>query len=245
MHLTWNHLWFLPYLLAYSLIIWATYPLLMSTWLSPLWCWFANKTTMPIVVLLPILISYMLGALLDEDNPVTLNFVQDWFNHARSLLAFLIAFVLVRMPLIWNRFSSLHWLFLLIAIFTYAYILFSFYGGSLNGLFGGDSDFARIINRIFWTANGWFWMLTLIAWAQHWFTSSNPILKYLNSGVYCFYILHQTLIILIAYFLVPQKIGAGMEPVIIIVLVAMGCVLLFEIVRRLPVLPILFGIQRR
>ena len=209
MHLTWNHLWFLPYLLAYSLIIWATYPLLMSTWLSPLWCWFANKTTMPIVVLLPILISYMLGALLDEDNPVTLNFVQDWFNHARSLLAFLIAFVLVRMPLIWNRFSSLHWLFLLIAIFTYAYILFSFYGGSLNGLFGGDSDFARIINRIFWTANGWFWMLTLIAWAQHWFTLSIPILKCSNSGVYCFYIFHQTLIIVIAYFFSASKNRRG------------------------------------
>ncbi|HOY24858.1 MAG TPA: acyltransferase family protein, partial [Cellvibrio sp.] len=26
MHLEWNHLWFLPYLLAYSFIIWAVYP---------------------------------------------------------------------------------------------------------------------------------------------------------------------------------------------------------------------------
>jgi hypothetical protein len=200
---------------------------------------------MAVVIILPVIISYILGALLDEDNPVTHNFVQDWFNHARSLLVFLIGFVLVRMPLIWNRFSSLRWHFLLIAIFTYAYILFSFNGGSLNGLFGGESDFARVINRIFWTANGWFWMLTLIAWAQYWFTFSNPLLKYLNGGVYCFYILHQTLIIVIAYFLVPLKLGAMVEPLLLTSAVAMSCVVLFEILRRLIFVRGLFGIQAR
>ncbi len=245
MHLEWNHLWFLPYLLAYSIIIWAIYPLLTQVWLSPLWRWIADKTTMPVVIILPILISYILGALLDEDNPVTLNFVQDWFNHARSLLVFLIGFVLVRMPLIWNRFSSLRWHFLIIAVFTYTYILFSFNGGSLNGLFGGDGDFAGVIDSIFWTANGWFWMLTLIAWAQYWFTFSNPLLKYLNSGVYCFYILHQTLIIVIAYFLVPMKLGGGVEPILIISSVAIGCVVLFEIVKRLAFARGFLGAQTR
>jgi glucans biosynthesis protein C len=240
MHLEWNHLWFLPYLLAYSLMIWAAYPLLNSRLLSPVWRWFADKATMPMVIILPIVISFILGALLDDDNPVTHNFVQDWFNHARSLLVFLIGFVLVRIPLIWARFASLRWYFLAIAVLTYAYILFSFNGGSL-----GYDVMAKTINRLFWTANGWFWMLTLIAWAQHWFTVSNPMLKYLNSGVYCFYIVHQTLIIAIAYFLVPKKLGGGVESVLIIFSVAIGCVFLFELIRRLPVLPIFFGIQKR
>lgn len=240
MHLTWNHLWFLPYLFAYSLIIWAIYPLLNHVWLSSLWRWVADKTTMPMVIILPIFISYVLGALLDEDNPVTHNFVQDWFNHARSLLVFLIGFVLVRMPFIWNRFSSLRWHFLLIAIFTYAYILFSFNGGLL-----GDGVVASIIKRLFWTANGWFWMLTLIAWAQHWFTFSNPLLKYLNRAVYCFYILHQTLIIGIAYFLVPMKLGGVMEPILIIVSVVITCVILYEAIRRLALIGALLGVQIR
>jgi glucan biosynthesis protein C len=195
---------------------------------------------MPMAIVLPIVISFILGALLDEDNPVTHNFVQDWFNHARSLLVFLIGFVLVRMPLIWARFASLRWYFLSIAVLTYAYILFSFNGGSL-----GDDVIAKTINRVFWTANGWFWMLTLIAWAQHWFTFSNPVLKYLNSGVYCFYIVHQTLIIVAAYFLVPKKLGGSVESVLIILSVAIGCVFLFELIRRLPVLPMFFGIQKR
>lgn len=238
MQLTWNHLWFLPYLLAYTLLIWLIYPLLSVTLLLPVWRWLANKTSMFVVVILPIIVSFILGKLLDENNPVTHNFVHDWFNHARSLLVFLIGFVLVRMPLIWSRFSSLRWLFLPIAMLTYGYILFSFNGGSL-----GDGAFAKTIKRIFWTANGWFWMLTLIAWGQHWFTKSNPVLGYLNKGVFCFYILHQTLIIVIAYWLVPKQLGAGIESVLIIVLVIIGCVVLYEVIKRLPLVPILLGVQ--
>src|SRR5690606_18764629 len=97
---------------------------------------------------------------------------------------------------------------------------------------------------LLWSANSWFWMLTIIAWAQHWFTASNPVLRYLNNGVYCFYILHQTLIILIAYYLVPYKLGPVIEPVLIIVLVMLLCLVLFEAIKRLPLLPILFGTSR-
>lgn len=240
MQLTWNHLWFLPYVLAYSLIIWMIYPLITAARFLPVWSWLANKTSILLVIILPIVISYFLGKWLDNKYPVTHDFVHDWFNHARSLLVFLMGFVLVRMPQIWLRFASLRWYFLPIAIFTYGYILCSFNGGSL-----GDGAIAKTSNRLFWTANGWFWMLTLIAWAQHWFKSSNAILRYLNRGVYCFYILHQTLIIVIAYFLVPKKLGGFTEPALIIVSVTIGCLALYEIIRRLPLLPIFFGIQKK
>jgi glucan biosynthesis protein C len=240
MQLTWNHLWFLPYLLAYTLIVWALYPLLSTARLAFFWRRLADRAPMWVVITLPILISYVIGQLLDDKNPVTHNFVHDWFNHARSLFVFLIGFVLVRMPLIWFRFASLRWYFLPVAIFTYSYILFSFNGGSL-----GDGAVAKTINRLFWTANGWFWMLTLIAWAQYWFTKTNAVLRYLNRGVYCFYVLHQTLIIVLAYFLVPQKLGAAFESLLIIFLVALGCVVLYEFIKRLPWVPILFGVSKR
>ncbi|RYY76902.1 MAG: hypothetical protein EOO52_05260 [Gammaproteobacteria bacterium] len=238
--LTWNHLWFLPYLLAYSLVVGLFYPMLTARSLMPFWQAVEKNIGILAVVVVPIAISYFLGAWLDEKNPVTLNFVHDWFNHARSLLVFLIGFALVRMPSLWRSFVHLRWQFLVIAICTFSYILFSFNGGTL-----GDGPVAKIIKRLFWTANGWFWILALIAWAQYWFRESNPSLRYLNRGVYCFYIVHQTLIISVAYFLVPKKLGATLEPLLIILVVAIGCILLFEIIRRLPVLPIFFGIQKR
>lgn len=240
MHLTWNHLWFLPYLLAYTLIIWVLYPLLNSNLLQPLWRKAAGKASISLVIVLPIVVSYFLGLWLDDKNPITHNFVHDWFNHARSLLVFLIGFVLVRLPVVWERLAAFRWQFLAVAIGTFSYILFSFNGGSL-----GDSVIAQPINRLFWTANGWFWILALIGWAQYWLRHSNPTLRYLNRAVYCFYILHQTLIIAIAYYLVPKKLGAAVEPVLIIVAVFLGCWLLYELIKRLPFFPIFFGIQSR
>jgi glucans biosynthesis protein C len=166
--------------------------------------------------------------------------VPDWFNHARSFLCFGAGFFLVRMPQLWNQFAALRWHLLSAALITYAYALFVFNGGSL-----GDSGIANEINGLIWSVNGWLWILTIIAWAQYGFRFSNPLLKYLNSGVYCFYILHQTLIIAIAYFVVPQQLGAIIEPVLIISTVALSCVILFEVIKRLPLVPILFGVQRK
>jgi hypothetical protein len=240
MHLTWNHLWFLPYILAYTLIIWAAYPLINSRRGKLMENWLSERTSMPMVILIPIAFFYGIGWWLYENNPTTHNFVQDWFNHAHSFLCFVLGFVLVRMPNQWNQFAALRWYLLLPALATYGYALFAFNGGSL-----GDSSIAREISGLIWSANGWLWIITIIAWAQHWFTFSNPLLNYLNSGVYCFYILHQTLIISIAYFVVPKKLGATVEPLLIISLVAIGCVVLFELIKRLPVVPILFGIQRQ
>lgn len=239
-HLTWNHLWFLPYILAYTLIIWVAYPLINSQKCAPVWRWINERLTIRMVILIPIALLYVIGWWLYEKYPTTHNFVQDWHNHARSFLCFLLGFVLVRMLAIWNKFASLRWYLLPAALTTYAYALFAFNGGSL-----GDSIIAKEINGLIWSANGWLWILTIIAWAQHWFTFSNPLLKYLNSGVYCFYILHQTLIIAIAYFVVPKKLGVVVEPILIISLVAIGCVVLFEVIKRLPVVGVLFGIQKQ
>ena len=88
-------------------------------------------------------------------------------------------------------------------------------------------------------------MLTLIAWAQHYLKVSNPVLRYLNSGVYCFYIVHQTLIIAIAYYLAPKKIGVVVEPLLIIFSVALGCIVFYEVIKRLPVVPIFLGASQK
>jgi hypothetical protein len=238
MHLEWNHLWFLPYLLAYSLIMWAAYPWLSHKKLLPLRLRFIGYTSMAGVIFLPISIFGAIGFFLYPDHSVTHNFVDDWFNHARSFFCFLCGFFLVKNSHIWQKFSEFRWGFLLSGMCTYAYCLFAFHGGSL-----GDHVVAKGLNNLIWSANLWLWMLCLIAWAQHLFTRTPPLLRYLNGAVFCFYVLHQTLIICFAYFLVPLKLGPVIEPVLIILLVGIFCWALYEIIRRIPVVRVLFGVQ--
>lgn len=237
-HLTWNHLWFLPYLLAYSLLMWAIYPALQSSQLTGLRRWLANNLSMLYVICIPILVLYFVIAL-EEQHPVTHNFIDDWFNHARSFLFFVIGFILVRIPRIWSQLSSMRWYFLVVAILDYSYILFAFNGGSL-----GDSTLAESINRLLWMANGWFWILSLIAWAQYFCKTTPPIIRYLNSGVYCYYIVHQTLIIIIAYYLTPMALGGFFEPLLVVLLTLLGCLLSFEWAKRIQLISFLLGVQK-
>lgn len=240
MHLTWNHLWFLPYILAYTIILWAVYTLINSRRCTPIWQWLSERTSSRIVIIVPITLFYFIGWWLYDKHPTTHNFVQDWYNHARSFLCFVLGFVLVRIPQVWSKFAALRWYLLPAALTSYVYALFAFNGGSL-----GDGVIAKELSGLIWSANAWLWILAIIAWAQHWFTFSNPLLKYLNSGIYCFYIFHQTLIISIAYFVVPHRLGAIVEPLLIMSAVAISCILLFEVIKLLPVVPVLFGVQQR
>ncbi len=238
LHLTWNHLWFLPYLLTYSLLFWMVYPIIQMSTLVPFWNWLSKKISMVSVVVLPIVILCLIIQL-ENRHPVTHNFVDDWFNHARLLLFFAIGFVLVRIP-IWNRIVDFRWWYLLVAILNYLYIIYSFNGGSL-----GDSLLAEKINLVLWMANGWFWILALIAWSQRLCKRSHAIILYLNSGVYCYYLVHQTFIVLYAYLLTPFQLGVFFEPFLLILMVVGSCLLSFELIRHIPLVNFLFGIQTK
>ncbi|WP_050801827.1 acyltransferase family protein [Shewanella sp. HN-41] len=80
--LTWNHLWFLPYLFIYSLLVLILFPLysfvgkgLQTRGLS-LW-WFMG---------LIILSMAFIWAHLRESFPITNALVDDWYNHAKYFL---------------------------------------------------------------------------------------------------------------------------------------------------------------
>ncbi|MCP4140476.1 MAG: acyltransferase [Chloroflexi bacterium] len=49
--------------------------------------------------------------------------------------------------------------------------------------------------------NSWAWLLTFFGFASHHFQFTNPFLKYANEAVLPFYILHQTVIVVIGYFI--------------------------------------------
>ncbi len=240
MHFTWNHLWYLPYLFVYTLILAIFYPLLRCQLMQSIWHWLSARILLTHIVFLPIAGFYINGALLYADNPVTHNLIEDWFNHGRSFFSFVLGFALVQIPLLWGRIKTIRWCLLIAGSISYSYTLFAFHGGKL-----GDGVITESINGLLWSANCWLWMLCVIAWGQHWFTRSSPLIRYLNSGIFCFYILHQTLIIVFAYWLTPLQLGGFFEPLVVITLTALSCWGLFELIKPIPGIRVLFGINSR
>lgn len=71
LHLTWNHLWFLPYILAYTLILWVLYPAITSRRYAEVWQWFNKHASSSWVIFIPVILFYGIGWWLYEKHPTT------------------------------------------------------------------------------------------------------------------------------------------------------------------------------
>ena len=70
-------------------------------------------------------------------------------------------------------------------------------------------------------------------------------LPWANEAVYPWYVLHQSLIVAIAFVLVPMHVGPIVEPALVLIGTVAGCALLHAVIRRVPVLRPMFGVKRR
>jgi hypothetical protein len=86
-------------------------------------------------------------------------------------------------------------------------------------------------------------VLTVLALAYRYLNKKSPSLSYFNEAVYPFYIVHQTIIIVLAYNLAPLELGPIIEPLSVIILTVLLCFVCFEIIRRSDILKPLFGVR--
>ncbi|MFT7559448.1 MAG: glucan biosynthesis protein C [Flavobacteriales bacterium] len=229
-----NHLWFLMYIFTYSIVAWALYHLTgllgfrlrIMNIVNALPCILA-------IVLIPIFLNALYGQFLYPLFPQPNAFLGDFYNHARSFTAFCIGIILVNNLQFWAAIKRWRWTALVTAICTYAVTLHLFHGGSLIEN-SSENGLVKSLESLVWQINAWVWILAVIGWSQQLLNKGNAVLSYLNKGVYCYYILHQTIIIVCAYTLGRFEFGPVIEPLVIIVLSFGGCLLGYELLKRIP-----------
>ena len=92
----------------------------------------------------------------------------------------------------------------------------------------------------------WFLILALLAYGRRLLNFTNRFLKYFAEGAYPIYVLHQTIIVTIAFFVVQWGLGVAGKYAIIVALSFAGTVLVYDIlVRRTNVTRFLFGMKPR
>ena len=92
----------------------------------------------------------------------------------------------------------------------------------------------------------WFFILALLAYGRRLLNFTNGFLRYFAEGAYPIYILHQTVLMAIAFFVVQWSLGVAAKYSIIVALSFAGTVLAYDIlVRRTNVTRFLFGMKPR
>lgn len=248
---TWNHLWYLAYLIPYSLLLIAA-----ASALRPLRAWLpAGRPSDGLLVsaglVLPV--AWLAWAILWllPHYPPTHALVNDLYVHAESLPLFALGFVLARQPRCWALMQRGRWGLLLLALAALAVELGIRALGRLPGSTLGHVDpwllalpwaaTERIGRAVYtWTA-----LLAIFGWARQWLDRPWAWLPYCREAVFSWYILHQTVLIVLLYLLRPLALGPWQEPLLVVLGTFAGCLLIHELlVRRIGWLRPLFGLRR-
>ena len=239
---TWNHMWFVAYLLVYSLLLalaWkvARAPLQrlgdrlgegLKGWGLLLW---------PIVVLAAFRIVLM------PLFEVTHALVDDWYNHAVSLSAFLFGFLTAKSLTLRDELVRLRWPALTLALLAWA--VFATYAWQYRADDAHPPEALRQLMRVVYAVDQWCAIAAILGFGAKHLTRGGPALTWLTLGVFPFYIVHQTVIVVVGHHLAKVGLNQALEAAILIAVTFGACLLTYEVVRRVAVLRPLFGLKYR
>lgn len=235
----WHHLWFLPYLLVYSVL------------LSPIFIFFRDHPEARIIVGLRNLILkrpyaiylfivplYLYESLMEPFFPITHNLTWDWFNFVSSLTLFFYGFVLITLKeVFWETLDR-------IKVYTLVTGVFAFCGLLVIWLFFQDSIIIHFTEAFLKVTNLWSWILTIFGFAGAYLNKPSSLLKYCNQAVYPYYILHQTVIITLAYYWKDLHWNFATKFGLLVIGTFAISGLIYEfIIRRISLIKPLFGVK--
>ena len=90
----------------------------------------------------------------------------------------------------------------------------------------------------------WCWIVTILGFGSRYLNFNNRFLGYASEAVLPFYILHQTIIIIVGFYVIQWSLAIAPKYFIIVALSFVGIMAIYEIlVRRINVLRFLFGMR--
>ena len=236
---TWNHLWFVSYLWVYTLVLAAGVALLGHRFDALAGRLGALLTGWKIIVL-PVALFAVLRLTLFARFPSTHALVGDWYNHANYFAIFAMGALMAREPGFWARLDTLRRPALAITIASWAALIVYF---RLADTIMTDDvvAVARPIMRVVYALCAWCAIVAVCGFGHRHLQFDNAQRRYLTQAVFPVYMVHQTLIILLAHSFKPLHIAAPLEGGLIVVLTFALSFAVVEIVRRTHVLALLFG----
>lgn len=105
-------------------------------------------------------------------------------------------------------------------------------------------------HEVFWgysalyVVTGWIGVLALLGAGRHLVDHTNNFTAYMGAASYPVYIIHQAILVAVAYYVMMLKIPPALQFVAIVVFSVLLTFSCYEVIRRIPVVRALFGIAR-
>lgn len=198
---SWHHLWFIAYLFLYDLLF------------APLFAWMASpksagfktklgalaKGKRVYLIMIPGIIWF---TLLVQKYPETNDLAHDGCFFVYWLLFLMAGFICIAQPKLMDSLERNRRFALTIGFLSLLL---------LNYLRWNDFELWNVHSKNSWwifgslalrPLVGWSWVLALVGYGKKYLNCKHKALNYLNQAVYPFYILHQTVIVVLTYYIV-------------------------------------------
>lgn len=239
-NLSWHHMWYVAYVLTFSLLA------------LPLLAWLQTERGRRVlagiarVLAIPGLLILMLAPLAVSDTllrrhwSTTMNLIADWANFSQSLILFVYGFIYCSDARLRRAVERARWWALAIGItLTTVY-----YAQRLGHAFG---ESVSVPAWAYWSLknlNMLAWLVVFFGWASRLLDRPSPLLRRATEAVYPYYILHQTITVMAAYYIVKQPWGVAPKFVLLTLITFGGCFVAYEsVIRRWKLTRVLFGMK--
>ncbi len=175
-------------------------------------------------------------AILKPIFPETHNLTSDWYIFNHYLLLTVYGFLLASMSGAWDWLAAKRRWSLGSALALSVVGLTLLETGVIARDTPADSVFANIFT--------WAWLMTFLGYGRAHLSFGNRFIAWARDASYPVYILHQTVIIVIAYFVIRQPWSPWTKYGVVLTTTLISCVLLYEfLLKRFAVLRVMFGIK--
>ena len=246
---SWHHLWFICYLFFYSLLSIPVFRWLKSEagqrFTDRVGRLIARRGGGLALVLVIIASQVLLKPYFPEE---THGLTNDWAYFVKNLLLFWLGYVLTSRAEFWQILTDQRRIFL-VATLICTVILY----GS-RAIWGEEAIDNMLWLDVLYTLNSdclmWFSVLMTIGYGYRYLNVNpswigRPILKHLNEAVYPFYILHQTVIVLIGYYVLTRTNLGVYDGFLVVSLSSLAvCITIYVLlIRPFRLTRVLFGLK--
>lgn len=242
--LSWHHLWYVMYILVYSMVAY------------PMFKYFRNEKSLklknkigqilkeyPSAIYFICVPLYFFYIFLAERFPTTNDLIRDWYKHSIYFSLFVFGFIISSVDGAWDAIVRKRKLSLLLGFGSGLFLTLFIWGPTFEYIYENYDWVIYIYGIVKWMAVA-VWLLAILGYGKVLLNKPSKILSYANESVYPLYILHQTVELVFAYYVVQLDWGV-LPKFILLVIATFGIsLLIYELlIKRYNLTRLLFGMK--
>lgn len=238
--ISWHHLWFIVYLLLFSLI------------LIPVFQHLREKPKSLLILRVQSLGKNILGLyvfivplffwefFLAPVFPSTHALIGDWYNLINYCTLFFFGFLLISLKnTFWETVVKNKHIYLMCGILAFPLLMLLWFEVD-------DFSGKQYVSAFIKAFNLWSWILTIFGYGATYLNKRSKFLTYANESVYPLYILHQTIIIILCYYLKQTDLGFFSKFSLLVIGTFGFSLIIYEFgIRRYKCIRPLFGLKNK